>query len=138
MLRFWGGGGGVSRMENMQSYWQFGDELRGQSKVCEDLKWYATALRLAEQTRLKGESHFFCRLGCTFPFKRKRCRGNKPTSSRRIHNNFWTCSVSKLCYSGMLVTTEFESFYLISGYVLNSVIGLKRLIEFRPSLEMVA
>nr|GEX00181.1 hypothetical protein [Tanacetum cinerariifolium] len=42
-------------MENMQSYWQLGDELRGQSKVSEDQKWYAAASRLAEQTRLKGE-----------------------------------------------------------------------------------
>lgn len=39
----------------MQSYWQLGDELRGQSKVSEDQKWYAAASRLAEQTRLKGE-----------------------------------------------------------------------------------
>jgi len=42
-------------MENMQSYWQLGDELRGQSKVSEDQKWYAAASRLAEQTRAKGE-----------------------------------------------------------------------------------
>lgn len=42
-------------MENMQSYWQLGDELRGQSKVSEDQKWYAAASRLAEQTRSKGE-----------------------------------------------------------------------------------
>lgn len=39
----------------MESYWQLGDELRGQSKVSEDQKWYAAASRLAEQTRLKGE-----------------------------------------------------------------------------------
>lgn len=39
----------------MQSYWQLGDELRGQSKVSEDQKWYAAASRLAEQTRSKGE-----------------------------------------------------------------------------------
>ncbi|XP_076934859.1 B2 protein-like [Bidens hawaiensis] len=42
-------------MENLQSYWQLGDELRGQSKVSEDQKWYAAASRLAEQTRSKGE-----------------------------------------------------------------------------------
>nr|GEY46097.1 DNA-(apurinic or apyrimidinic site) lyase, chloroplastic isoform X3 [Tanacetum cinerariifolium] len=67
-------------------------------------------------------------------------------------NSFWTCSVSKLGYSGTaiisripplsvkyglgisdndsegrLVTTEFESFYLICGYVPNSGDGLKRL-----------
>ncbi|KAJ0641147.1 putative DCD domain-containing protein NRP [Helianthus annuus] len=42
-------------MENMQSYWQLGDELRGQSKVSEGQKWYAAASRLAEQTRSKGE-----------------------------------------------------------------------------------
>ncbi|CAI9283403.1 unnamed protein product [Lactuca saligna] len=44
-----------SSMENMQSYWQLGDELRGQSKVSEDQLWYAAASRLAEQTRSKGE-----------------------------------------------------------------------------------
>ncbi|KAM0067199.1 putative DCD domain-containing protein NRP [Helianthus debilis subsp. tardiflorus] len=42
-------------MENMQSYWQLGDELRGQSIVSEDQQWYAAASRLAEQTRSKGE-----------------------------------------------------------------------------------
>lgn len=42
-------------MENLQSYWQLGDELRGQSKVSEDQKWYVAASRLAEQTRSKGE-----------------------------------------------------------------------------------
>ncbi|KAJ0696492.1 putative DNA-(apurinic or apyrimidinic site) lyase transcription regulator SAP family [Helianthus annuus] len=79
-------------------------------------------------------------------------------------NSFWTCSVSKLGYSGTtiisripplsvkyglgipdhdsegrLVTTEFDSFYLISGYVPNSGDGLKRLsyriIEWDPSLS---
>ncbi|PWA58615.1 AP endonuclease, family 1, binding site-containing protein [Artemisia annua] len=79
-------------------------------------------------------------------------------------NSFWTCSVSKLGYSGTaiisripplsvkyglgisdhdsegrLVTTEFESFYLISGYVPNSGDGLKRLsyriTEWDPSLS---
>ncbi|EHA8590428.1 DNA-(apurinic or apyrimidinic site) lyase, chloroplastic [Cocos nucifera] len=67
-------------------------------------------------------------------------------------NSFWTCSVSKLGYSGTaiisrikpisvkyglgipdhdgegrLVTVEFDSFYLISGYVPNSGDGLRRL-----------
>ncbi|CAN6450615.1 unnamed protein product [Victoria cruziana] len=67
-------------------------------------------------------------------------------------NSFWTCSVSKLGYSGIavisrikpcsikyglgipdhdgegrLITVEFDSFYLISGYVPNSGDGLKRL-----------
>ncbi|XP_071716234.1 DNA-(apurinic or apyrimidinic site) endonuclease, chloroplastic-like [Rutidosis leptorrhynchoides] len=79
-------------------------------------------------------------------------------------NSFWTCSVSKLGYSGTaiisripplsvkyglgisdhdsegrLVTTEFDSFYLISGYVPNSGDGLKRLsyriTEWDPSLS---
>ncbi|KAI3760694.1 hypothetical protein L1987_51092 [Smallanthus sonchifolius] len=79
-------------------------------------------------------------------------------------NSFWTCSVSKLGYSGTaiisripplsiryglgipdhdsegrLVTTEFESFYLISGYVPNSGDGLKRLsyriTDWDPSLS---
>lgn len=42
-------------MENMHGYWQFGDELRGQSKVSEDHKWLMAASKLAEQTRAKGE-----------------------------------------------------------------------------------
>nr|XP_043636335.1 DNA-(apurinic or apyrimidinic site) endonuclease, chloroplastic [Erigeron canadensis] len=79
-------------------------------------------------------------------------------------NSFWTCSVSKLGYSGTaiisripplsvryglgisdhdsegrLITTEFNSFYLISGYVPNSGDGLKRLsyriTEWDPSLS---
>ncbi|XP_023731654.1 DNA-(apurinic or apyrimidinic site) endonuclease, chloroplastic isoform X2 [Lactuca sativa] len=79
-------------------------------------------------------------------------------------NSFWTCSVSKLGYSGTaiisrippvsvrygvgisdhdnegrLVTTEFDSFYLISGYVPNSGDGLKRLsyrtTEWDPTLS---
>lgn len=39
----------------MQSFWQLGDELRGQSKTSEDHKWLLVASKLAEQTRLKGE-----------------------------------------------------------------------------------
>ncbi|KDP46281.1 hypothetical protein JCGZ_10121 [Jatropha curcas] len=42
-------------MENMHSFWQLGDELRGQSKVSEDHKWFMAASKLAEQTRSKGE-----------------------------------------------------------------------------------
>ncbi|PQQ13012.1 DNA-(apurinic or apyrimidinic site) lyase chloroplastic isoform X3 [Prunus yedoensis var. nudiflora] len=67
-------------------------------------------------------------------------------------NNFWTCSVSKLGYSGAaiisrikplsvrygigisdhdsegrIVTVEFDSFFLITGYVPNSGDGLRRL-----------
>ncbi|KAK6928531.1 Development/cell death domain [Dillenia turbinata] len=42
-------------MESMHSYWQFGDELRGQSKVSEDHEWLMVATKLAEQTRSKGE-----------------------------------------------------------------------------------
>ncbi|XP_027366347.1 DNA-(apurinic or apyrimidinic site) lyase, chloroplastic isoform X2 [Abrus precatorius] len=78
-------------------------------------------------------------------------------------NSFWTCSVSKLGYSGTaiisrikplsvryglgisdhdsegrLVTAEFDTFYLISGYVPNSGDGLKRLsyrvTQWDPSL----
>lgn len=79
-------------------------------------------------------------------------------------NSFWTCSVSKLGYSGTavisrvkplsvkyglgildhdsegrLVTVEFDTFYLISGYVPNSGDGLKRLSyrveQWDPSLS---
>ncbi|XP_028761419.1 DNA-(apurinic or apyrimidinic site) lyase, chloroplastic [Neltuma alba] len=79
-------------------------------------------------------------------------------------NSFWTCSVSKLGYSGTaiisrirplsvryglgipdhdgegrIVTAEFDSFYLISGYVPNSGDGLKRLsyriTQWDPSLS---
>lgn len=42
-------------MESIHSYWQLGDELRGQSKVAEDHKWLMVASKLAEQTRSKGE-----------------------------------------------------------------------------------
>lgn len=41
-------------MEN-QTFWQLGDELRGQSKVSEDQQWFVAASRLAEQTRFKSE-----------------------------------------------------------------------------------
>ncbi|KAF9606260.1 hypothetical protein IFM89_024081 [Coptis chinensis] len=42
-------------MENQLSFWQLGDELRGQSKVSEDHKWLMAASKLAEQTRSKNE-----------------------------------------------------------------------------------
>ncbi|XP_059284942.1 B2 protein-like isoform X2 [Lycium ferocissimum] len=42
-------------MESMHSYWQFGDELRGQSKVSDDHTWTTAAIKLAEQIRSKGE-----------------------------------------------------------------------------------
>lgn len=42
-------------MENMNSFWQLGDQLRGQSKVSEDHQWLMAASKLAEQTRTKGE-----------------------------------------------------------------------------------
>ncbi|XP_010273318.1 PREDICTED: DNA-(apurinic or apyrimidinic site) lyase, chloroplastic isoform X2 [Nelumbo nucifera] len=75
-------------------------------------------------------------------------------------NSFWTCSVSKLGYSGTaiisrikplsvryglgisdhdsegrLVTVEFDKFYLISGYVPNSGEGLRRVTQWDPSLS---
>ncbi|KAH9614080.1 hypothetical protein KSS87_003167 [Heliosperma pusillum] len=46
---------GVCRMDNMHSYWQLGDDLRGQSRMSEDHKWMMVASKLAEQTRTKGE-----------------------------------------------------------------------------------
>lgn len=43
-------------MDNMQSFWQLGDELRGQNRVSEDHKWLMAASKLAEQTtRSRGE-----------------------------------------------------------------------------------
>ncbi|XWS40591.1 hypothetical protein CRYUN_Cryun17cG0008900 [Craigia yunnanensis] len=42
-------------MGSMNSFWQLGDDLRGQSKVSEDHQWLVAASRLAEQTRTKGE-----------------------------------------------------------------------------------
>ncbi|WCJ27465.1 DCD domain-containing protein NRP [Euphorbia peplus] len=42
-------------MESLHSFWQLGDDLRGQSKVSEDHKWTVAASKLAEQTRTKGE-----------------------------------------------------------------------------------
>ncbi|KAJ8750202.1 hypothetical protein K2173_014117 [Erythroxylum novogranatense] len=40
---------------DMHSFWQLGDDLRGQSKVTEDHKWFMAASKLAEQTRTKSE-----------------------------------------------------------------------------------
>lgn len=45
----------VCKMENMHSFWQLGDELRGQSRVSEDHKWLMVASKLAEQTMCKSE-----------------------------------------------------------------------------------
>ncbi|KAL5725598.1 hypothetical protein ACHQM5_008727 [Ranunculus cassubicifolius] len=42
-------------MECQLSFWQLGDELRGQSMVSEDHKWFMAANKLAEQTRSKSE-----------------------------------------------------------------------------------
>ncbi|GER38912.1 DCD (Development and Cell Death) domain protein [Striga asiatica] len=42
-------------MESLNSFWQLGEELRGQSKVSEDYKWFEAASKLAEQTRSKPE-----------------------------------------------------------------------------------
>ncbi|KAJ4976476.1 hypothetical protein NE237_001582 [Protea cynaroides] len=42
-------------MDSQRSFWQLGDELRGQSAAAsEDQKWLMVASKLAEQTRLKG------------------------------------------------------------------------------------
>ncbi|KAK4410007.1 B2 protein, partial [Sesamum angolense] len=45
----------VCSMESIHSFWQLGDELRGQSKVSEDHKWLVAASQLSEQTRPKAE-----------------------------------------------------------------------------------
>ncbi|TMW96070.1 hypothetical protein EJD97_007989 [Solanum chilense] len=42
-------------MDGMNTYWQFEDELRGQSKVSEDHTWTTGTVKLAEQLRSKGE-----------------------------------------------------------------------------------
>ncbi|KAL5581373.1 hypothetical protein UlMin_013815 [Ulmus minor] len=42
-------------MESLNSFWQLGDELRGQSKATDDHQWLMAASKLAEQTRSKGE-----------------------------------------------------------------------------------
>ncbi|KAF6161461.1 hypothetical protein GIB67_009340 [Kingdonia uniflora] len=42
-------------MDSQLSFWQLGDELRGQSKVSEDHRWSMVASKLASQTREKGE-----------------------------------------------------------------------------------
>lgn len=42
-------------MDSSQSFWQLGDELRGQLKVSEDQQWFVAASRLAEQTSSKPE-----------------------------------------------------------------------------------
>lgn len=48
-------GAARAQMENMHSFWQLGDELRGQSRVSEDHKWLMVASKLAEQTMCKSE-----------------------------------------------------------------------------------
>ncbi|PIA60344.1 hypothetical protein AQUCO_00300088v1 [Aquilegia coerulea] len=40
-------------MDGQLSFWQLGDELRRQSKISEDHKWFMAASKLAEQTRLR-------------------------------------------------------------------------------------
>ncbi|KAJ7974805.1 B2 protein [Quillaja saponaria] len=42
-------------MDSIHSYWQFGDQLRGQTRASEDHKWLMAASKLAEQTSSKGE-----------------------------------------------------------------------------------
>uniref|UniRef100_A0A7N0ZSE4 DCD domain-containing protein n=1 Tax=Kalanchoe fedtschenkoi TaxID=63787 RepID=A0A7N0ZSE4_KALFE len=42
-------------MENMRSFWQLSDELRGQNKGAEDHKWFMAATKLADQSWSKGE-----------------------------------------------------------------------------------
>ncbi|EPS70594.1 hypothetical protein M569_04167 [Genlisea aurea] len=42
-------------METLSSFWQLGDDLRGQSKTAEDQKWFMVASKLAEQTMSKPE-----------------------------------------------------------------------------------
>lgn len=42
-------------MENMRSFWQLSDELRGQNKGAEDHKWSMAATKLADQSWAKGE-----------------------------------------------------------------------------------
>ncbi|KAK4759870.1 hypothetical protein SAY87_023001 [Trapa incisa] len=39
----------------MASFWQFGDDLRGQAKVSDDHEWFMVASKLAEQARMKDE-----------------------------------------------------------------------------------
>ncbi|KAK4785082.1 hypothetical protein SAY86_001771 [Trapa natans] len=38
----------------MANFWQFGDDLRGHTKVSEDHEWLMVASKLAEQTKMKG------------------------------------------------------------------------------------
>ncbi|CAA6654012.1 unnamed protein product [Spirodela intermedia] len=102
--------------------------------------------------------------------KKRKCRQEKDVEEikKRLiegyDNSFWTCSVSKLGYSGTaiisrikpisvsyglgiqdhdsegrLVTVEFDKFYVLCGYVPNSGDGLKRLTyritQWDPSLS---
>ncbi|GAB4849578.1 hypothetical protein Ancab_004373 [Ancistrocladus abbreviatus] len=43
------------KMDNINSFWQLGDELRRHTKISEDHKWLMVASKLAEQARSKGE-----------------------------------------------------------------------------------
>ncbi|KAI4387696.1 hypothetical protein MLD38_000109 [Melastoma candidum] len=42
-------------MDNLHSFWQLGDELRGQSRVSEDNQWLLAASKLAAQTRPQSD-----------------------------------------------------------------------------------
>ncbi|KAM1109728.1 hypothetical protein EV2_009424 [Malus domestica] len=110
---------------------------------------------------------YFGLLGCSIilsMFEEKDVEDVKRSLIDGYENSFWTCSVSKLGYSGTaiisrikphsvtyglgipdhdsegrIVTVEFDSFYLISGYVPNSGDGLRRLsyriTEWDPTLS---
>nr|GEX58661.1 DNA-(apurinic or apyrimidinic site) lyase, chloroplastic isoform X3 [Tanacetum cinerariifolium] len=124
------------------------------------MSWNVNGLRAL----LKLESFSALELAQREDFDEKDVEAIKQRLLEGYDNSFWTCSVSKLGYSGTaiisripplsvkyglgisdhdnegrLVTTEFESFYLISGYVPNSGDGLKRLsyriTEWDPSLS---
>ncbi|GJY36481.1 DNA-(apurinic or apyrimidinic site) lyase, chloroplastic isoform X3 [Tanacetum coccineum] len=112
------------------------------------MSWNVNGLRAL----LKLESFSALELAQREDFDEKDVEAIKQRLLEGYDNSFWTCSVSKLGYSGTaiisripplsvkyglgisdhdsegrLVTTEFESFYLICGYVPNSGDGLKRL-----------
>ncbi|GAB4847972.1 hypothetical protein Ancab_027033 [Ancistrocladus abbreviatus] len=43
------------QMDTVTSFWQLGDELRGDTKISDDHKWLMVASKLAEETRSKGK-----------------------------------------------------------------------------------
>ncbi|BBH07265.1 apurinic endonuclease-redox protein [Prunus dulcis] len=134
--------------------------LAKDTKFLKLMSWNVNGLRAL----LKLEGFSALQLAQREDFDEKDVEDVKRSLIDGYENSFWTCSVSKLGYSGTamisrikplsvrygigisdhdsegrIITAEFDSFYLITGYVPNSGDGLRRLSyrinEWDPSLS---